>query len=219
MSQISTKTNNSAWFFTINELSKKHILHEKTFKSFIKLKFWPADLNNCHIGHDIYLTFCLYSLDTGLDKSRTCTRDVLETINFTNCRTGLFLTSTLTKIRFQFLSTWRNLKTLGVQILYNNTYARFLKPTIVILFFISYFVLHLTIWTLIIISQYNLQWSFLPFFKWGKPLKEKLNFKHLDGTFGMLLLLGFLKIPGFCLCENEFYYVAAIMTKKVNIFC
>lgn len=131
MSQISTKTNNSAWFFTINELSKKHILHEKTFKSFIKLKFWPADLNNCHIGHDIYLTFCLYSWDTGLDKSRTCTRDVLETINFTNCRTGLFLISTLTKIRFQFLSTWRNLKTLGVQILYNNTYARFLKPTIV----------------------------------------------------------------------------------------
>ena len=39
----------------------------------------------------LFLVWCNQSTVTGLDLSRTCVRDVYETINFGSCRTWLFL--------------------------------------------------------------------------------------------------------------------------------
>ena len=44
----------------------------------------------------------MFLSDSGLRKLRACVHDELEIINFTNCRTLLFLTNTLTNTLFQF---------------------------------------------------------------------------------------------------------------------
>ena len=44
----------------------------------------------------------MFLSDSDLGKLRACVHDELEIISFTNCRTLLFLTSTLTNTLFQF---------------------------------------------------------------------------------------------------------------------
>ena len=48
----------------------------------------------------------MFLSESDLGKLRTCVCDKFEIISFTNCRTLLFLTSTLTNILFNFTTTF-----------------------------------------------------------------------------------------------------------------
>ena len=90
----------------------------------------------------------------------------------------IFLISNSPKQVFHFLSTWRNFKTLGVHILYNTMYARFVKPTMCCIFiscFIFILQFGMLLCTLFMDFMSDLQWSSFSTFKWDKPLMEKLE--------------------------------------------
>ena len=132
---------------------------------------------------------------TGLDNLRTCVRDVLEIVNYTNCRTWLFLTSTLCAELFSFLNAKSKLAKLGVHTLDSNSYVRFINPVMSYGFHCTFYVLDYTIWNLIV-SKNNLRWSCLPAFANNSSLKdlmEKLKSKPLDEVIAMLWFFGFLK--------------------------
>ena len=97
---------------------------------------------------------------TGLDNLRKCVRDVLEIVNYTNCRTWLFLTSTSCAVLFSFLNVKSKLAKLGVHILDSNSYVRFINPVMWYVFHFTFYVLDYTIWNLIV-SKNNLRWSCL----------------------------------------------------------
>ena len=67
-----------------------------------------------------------------------------------------------------------------------------------------FYVLHLTIWNLIIVSKSNLEWTGLLTFKLERPLLEKLKSKDLDRVFGMLLFFGSIKMCGFVHVRKKF---------------
>ena len=54
---------------------------------------------------------------TGLDKSRTCICDVLEMINFTNCRTQLFFNKYTHEHTFSIPKYMKQLKKLDILVL------------------------------------------------------------------------------------------------------
>ena len=97
---------------------------------------------------------------TGLDNLRKCVRDVLEIVNYTNCRTWLFLTGTSCAVLFSFLNAKSKLAKLGVHILDSNSYVRFINPVMWYVFHFTFYVLDYTIWNLIV-SKNNLRWSCL----------------------------------------------------------
>ena len=89
---------------------------------------------------------------------------------------------------FSFLSTLSNFKKLSIHVLQVNLYIRFLK-----LKRDMFYVLHVTISNLIIVSKINFYVPVTDFFvlslannfKLERPLAEKLEFKQLDGVFEM----------------------------------
>ena len=114
-----------------------------------------------------------------------------------------FLTSMLTNF-CSYLSVWSNFMKLGIHVLYNNLYVKFVKPTIW-RFSSHVLCLHLPKLNLIIVFKINLQWScLLAFccppckqFKLRWPSMEKLNFKHLNRVFQMFWFYGISNIHGF----------------------
>ena len=133
-------------------------------------------------------------------------RDVLETKNFTNCRTWLFFSKYAHQTHFNFLSTWSNFNKLGVHVLQNNLYVRFLKSAMWHVFCFMFYIIHLTIlnlkWKFLeLIYNEVVYWLFLSFlcrqFKLERSSTEKLKLKHLDGVFRMFWFFGILKICGF----------------------
>ena len=100
-------------------------------------------------------------------------------------------------------------------------YVTPLKPTMWPVFHVMFYVLHLRILNLIIVSKSNLQWSCLPVFSYlllqtiyvGMTFDGKVKIYLPRWSVWNALILWNSKNTLFCVCENKFYIVATIMTK------